>query len=105
MLCPKCNHQNPAKAKFCAKCGQCLVVLQSQPQTSVKEVMSEVTSLGFPQNVAGALCYLLGPVTGIIFLLLEKKNRFIRFHALQSTIVFGSLLVLRHTLGFLLFTA
>jgi len=38
-----------------------------------------------PPNVAGALAYLLGPITGILFLVLEKENRFVRFHAAQST--------------------
>lgn len=41
---------------------------------------------GPPENVAGALSYLLGPVTGIAFLLLEKENRFVRFHAMQATL-------------------
>jgi uncharacterized membrane protein len=38
--------------------------------------------------VAGALAYLLGPITGVLFLLIEKNSPFVRFHALQS-IVFG----------------
>jgi len=42
-------------------------------------------------NVAGLLCYLGFWVTGIIFLVLEQKNRFVRFHAIQSIIVFGVL--------------
>lgn len=49
------------------------------------------TSSGLEQNVAGLLCYLLGFVTGIVFLLIEKENKFVRFHAMQSTIVFGGL--------------
>jgi uncharacterized membrane protein len=43
---------------------------------------------GLSPNVAGALAYLLGPITGIIFLVTEKNNQFVRFHAMQS-IVFG----------------
>lgn len=39
---------------------------------------------GLAPNVAGALCYVLGLITGIIFLLIEKDNKFIRFHAIQS---------------------
>jgi len=37
-------------------------------------------------NVASALCYVLGLVTGIVFLVMEpySKNRAIRFHAFQS---------------------
>jgi len=41
-------------------------------------------SSGLAPNVAGALSYLLGPFTGILFLVLEKKNPFVRFHAAQS---------------------
>lgn len=51
----------------------------------------EKTSTGLQENVASLLCYLLGWVTGIIFLLLEPKNRTVRFHAFQSIIVFGAL--------------
>lgn len=45
------------------------------------------TSSGLTPNVAGALAYVLGPITGILFLVLEKENRFVRFHAMQSTIL------------------
>jgi uncharacterized membrane protein len=44
-------------------------------------------------NVAGALAYAMGWVTGLAFLLAERDNRFVRFHALQSTIAFGALSV------------
>src|SRR4051794_2092516 len=42
---------------------------------------------GLSPNVAGALAYLLGPITGIIFLVIEKNDRFVRFHAMQSTVL------------------
>ena len=42
------------------------------------------SSTGLTPNVAGALAYLLGPITGILFFLLEKENRFVRYHAAQS---------------------
>ena len=45
------------------------------------------------ENVAGLLCYLLGWITGIIFLILEKDNKFVRFHAIQSIVVFGIITV------------
>ena len=48
---------------------------------------STVSSTGIEPNVAGALAYILGIITGIIFLVLEKDNRFIRFHAAQSIAV------------------
>ena len=49
------------------------------------------TSSGLDENVAGALTYALGWITGIGFLLTEPANKFVRFHALQSIIVFGGL--------------
>ena len=49
------------------------------------------TSSGLDENVAGALTYALGWITGIGFLLTEPANKFVRFHALQSVIVFGGL--------------
>ena len=42
------------------------------------------------ENIAGFLCYLFWWVSGIVFLLLEKDNKFIRFHAMQSVITFGA---------------
>lgn len=111
--CPKCQTENPQAAKFCRNCGYQFPVQPPQSESPPKEPFlrespqetgSEVTSLGLSQNTAGVLCYLLGPVTGIIFLLLENKNKFVRFHALQSTILFGGLLVLKYTLNFLPFT-
>ena len=52
------------------------------------------TSSGLDANVAAALAYGLGWVTGILFLSTEPANSFVRFHAWQSTIVFGALSVL-----------
>jgi len=60
---------------------------------------SEKTSTGFDANVAAALSYLVGFVTGIIFLLVEKENRFVRFHALQSTLLFLGLVLLNVVLN------
>lgn len=52
------------------------------------------TSTGIQANVAGLLSYVLGWITGLIFFLIEKENKFVRFHALQSIITFGGLCVL-----------
>ena len=54
---------------------------------------NEKTSTGFDANVAAALTYLVGFVTGIIFLIVEKDNRFVRFHAWQSTILFAGIVL------------
>ena len=52
------------------------------------------SSTGLDPKVAGLLCYVLGWVTGLIFLLIEKDNKFVRFHAIQSIAVFGTLCVI-----------
>ena len=46
----------------------------------------ELSSTGLEPNVAGLLCYVFGFITGIIFLIVEKKSSFVKFHARQSTI-------------------
>ena len=60
------------------------------------------TSTGIQANVAGLLCYAVGFVTGIIFFLIEKENKFVRFHAVQSMITFGAFLVLSIALNIFL---
>jgi uncharacterized membrane protein len=52
---------------------------------------TEKTSTGLEANLAAALSYLLGFISGIAFLVLEKENRFVRFHALQSVLAFGGI--------------
>jgi len=49
----------------------------------------EKTSTGLQENVAGLLCYVGWWVSGLVFLLIEKDNQFVRFHAIQSIIVFA----------------
>lgn len=60
----------------------------------MSENRSKETEMGLDENVAGALCYVLTWLTGIIFLLIEKKNRFVRFHAMQSIVTFLPLTIL-----------
>jgi uncharacterized membrane protein len=52
------------------------------------------SSTGLDQNVAGLLCYLGGWITGLIFFLIEKDNKFVKFHAMQAIVTFGALTVL-----------
>jgi uncharacterized membrane protein len=51
------------------------------------------STTGLDPNVAGLLCYLGGWITGIVFLVVEQENKFVRFHALQSIVAFGALTV------------
>ena len=59
------------------------------------------TSTGLPANVAGALAYVLGPITGVLFYVLERDNRFVRFHAAQSIVVSVVMIVISIVLGIL----
>lgn len=59
------------------------------------------STMSMEPNIAGALCYLVGFITGIIFLLLEKENRFVRFHAMQSIVTYGFFFVLGFVLSFI----
>jgi uncharacterized membrane protein len=49
------------------------------------------TSTGLDKNVASGLCYVLGWLSGLIFLLVEKEDKEVRFHAMQSIVVFGGI--------------
>lgn len=51
------------------------------------------------RNLVAAVCYLLGFVTGAVVLAVEKEDKFIRFHAAQSIIIFGFLFLLNIILG------
>jgi len=54
---------------------------------------------GLSENIAAALSYLLGPISGIVMLVLERENKFVRFHALQSTLWFLFLWIIFWVVG------
>jgi uncharacterized membrane protein len=47
-----------------------------------------------PPNVAHLLCYVAGWITGVVFLIIEKKDRATLFHAWQSIIALGGISVI-----------
>ena len=51
------------------------------------------------RNLVAALSYLLGFITGVVIILVEKEDKFIRFHAMQSIVVFGALFILNIVIG------
>ena len=80
-------------AAFCPKCGA------SQTASAVPMAPAPgASSEGLAENVAGLLCYVLGWLTGIIFILIDKRP-FVRFHAAQSIVVFGALTLLKIGFG------
>jgi len=117
MFCPKCAADNTEGNKYCQKCGSPLVVEAPKPtgvcakcgtknaegtkycqncgsmlDVQATRVAGSTTSL--EPNVAGLLCYVLGWITGLVFILIEKENKFVRFHAMQSIVTFGAFTVL-----------
>ena len=77
----------PVEGRFCAKCGS--PVAAAPPAGGMAPPppqMQMVAAAPMADNVASTLCYVLGLVTGIIFLVLAPYNRnpTIRFHAFQS---------------------
>ena len=61
-------------------------------------------SSGLKKETSAALSYVLGPISGLIFLLLEK-DQFVRFHAMQSIVCLGLLFALGTILSFIPFLA
>jgi uncharacterized membrane protein len=92
-FCSKCGGEVSDGVAFCPKCGQ--------PQVGGQMAQtSHSAESGLAENVAGLLCYVLGWVTGIIFLLIDKRP-YVRFHAAQSIVVFGGLHVINIIIGIL----
>ena len=115
MFCPKCGAENTEGNKYCQKCGATVSVETPKPtgvcakcgtknaegtkycqscgsMLDTSKVAGSTTSL--EPNVAGLLCYVLGWITGLVFILIEKENKFVRFHAMQSIVTFGAFTVL-----------
>jgi len=99
MFCSKCGAENPDGAKFCSKCGAELGAATKPPEAVAKPEAE--SSTGLSANVAGLLCYVAGWITGIVFVVLEKKSKFVKFHAWQSIMVFGVLTVVQIILSIL----
>ncbi len=90
MFCPKCGAENPEGAKFCTKCG-----------AELAPSGASETSTGLSPNIAGLLCYVAWWITGIVFVVIEKKSKFVKFHAWQSIMTFGILTVVQIVISIL----
>lgn len=117
MFCPNCGAN--VQGKFCAKCGTAVEAAApsagpasssmgsgpapgaqaystatpgAQPYTAAPVAQAG----GMAENVAGALCYVLGLITGVLFLVLApyNQNKFVRFHAFQAIFFHVAFIVL-----------
>ena len=95
-FCANCGVQ--VDGQFCPKCGAAIVAGGSAPRPlpSSGPLDAEPVSVPMADNVASALCYSLGLLTGVVFLVLQPYagNRAIRFHAYQSILVTVTAIVL-----------
>jgi len=94
-FCKACG-QEIGTAAFCPKCG----ASQTSTAGSAPVAVTASPTEGLQENVAGLLCYVLGWLTGLIFLLIDKRP-WVKFHAAQSIVVFGGLTILRIGVGIL----
>jgi uncharacterized membrane protein len=102
-FCANCG--SDVQGRFCAKCGTPMagpIPNPAQPPgpspyvaPSAPYVAPAAAQAGLDENLACALCYLLGILTGVLFLVLEpyNKNRNIRFHAFQAIFVWLAMFV------------
>jgi len=65
--------------------------------------MSQSSGTKLEPNIAGLLCYVAWWITGLVFLLIEKDDDFIRFHAMQSIVTFGAITIVNILLYILWF--
>ncbi len=96
-FCANCGAALNQESGFCGSCGKPIGAANhaAPPQAASMTSAAAASSSGLAPNLAGALAYLLGLITGVIFLVLEpyKSNRFVRFHAMQSVLLSAACLV------------
>ncbi|HEV2225153.1 MAG TPA: hypothetical protein VGR84_19325 [Candidatus Acidoferrales bacterium] len=103
--CTKCGAAIAEDSAFCGACGQPRAQASAATPASGSAAVAPAMAVGTPasngastgtvsapgltMNMAAALSYALGAITGVLFLVLEpyKNNRFVRFHAIQSIIL------------------
>ena len=74
------------------------VQMSSQPP-----VQTAKSSTGLDENIAALLSYIAGWITGLVFFLIEKDSRLVRFHAMQSLILSGGGFVVLFVLWIVVF--
>ena len=79
----------PVEGQFCGKCGASMAAPTGGapgPAPGGQVPPPQPAGTGLSDNVASALCYLAGFITGIIFLVIApfNQNKAVRFHAFQS---------------------
>lgn len=98
-FCSKCGTSVDAGAAFCPSCGAPQATTSATASSAGAAAPSPALhQTGLAENVAGALCYLFGWITGLILFLIDKRP-YVRFHAVQSIVVFGGLNIISFLLA------
>ncbi len=99
-FCPSCGAS--VDGRFCPKCGSAVgdAAAPAGPPPGAQYSTNPgagapAAAAGMTENMASALCYALGLITGIVFLVLApyNQNRNIKFHAFQSIFMHVALIV------------
>ena len=118
-FCANCGAD--VQGRFCAKCGAPAAAGAAPgpaaqappppppPPPAASPFPAAAQAAGLEENLACALCYVLGLLTGILFLVLApyNQNRLIRFHAFQSiflNIAWIAIYIVLTIVGFALFS-
>ena len=109
-FCASCGAQ--VEGRFCAKCGSPAGAgpmgappMQPPPQAPQGAVypppVPPASAAAMTDNAASALCYVLGLVTGVLFLILApyNRNKIVRFHAFQSIFLNVAVIIIAIALG------
>jgi uncharacterized membrane protein len=85
-VCAKCGATLSEGAGFCGSCGAPVGAAAAGAPAPAPAPAPAAAAAPMASNVAGLLAYVLGFITGIVFLLMEpyNKDKFVRFHAFQS---------------------
>lgn len=94
--CSKCGVYHDPTAQFCQNCGENLTQAPVQPPNY--PYTQQDTRI--PENGAAVLCYLLMPISGVVFYCTDDRP-FVRFHAMQSILCVLASIILIIGLGIL----
>lgn len=76
-------------------------IIESNAHIDIASGTGTVSTGTVKGNIVGILCYIGGIITAIVLLLLEKDNKFVRFHAMQSIITIIAMLVISMIIVFI----
>jgi uncharacterized membrane protein len=109
LLCPYCDVQLPEQAQFCSQCGGTILQpgelpvaevqapVEAAPAAEIAEAVAispsntQDVELPVPENIAAVLSYLtIIPAVAFLYMDPFRRNRFVRFHAVQHLLLFGA---------------